>query len=44
MISKEKTVIHFRDKTEMADRWTLNDAFWTTAFTMVCSISKTSNL
>ena len=28
----------------MTDRWTLNDAFWTTAFTMVYSISKTSNL
>ena len=43
MISKEKSVIYFRDKTQMADPWTLNDAFWTAAFTMVYSISKTSN-
>ena len=28
----------------MAERWTLNDAFWTTAFTMVYSISMSSNL
>ena len=44
MISNEKTITHFRDKIEMADRWTLNDAFWTTAFTMVYSISMSSNL